>query len=222
MKISDPSAVITQKIISEPHPRLSQATYPTVVTVVTVLAITAALIPQIEPVTRTTFISQISSEKPIIRIADSGYFLDKHQPSPLEILRHPLGHAGFEVARKELRDIGEQYLRSSGWGGPCEAMFAQLVQQDPNVLINLIRSDALEPGFLSTAAEFAGQIQDDAQVISALLPLTYHDYPLVREGAIYGLTHLIDHTDVRARLEKMRESDLSPGVRTAVRETLES
>ncbi len=139
------------------------------------------------------------------------------QSTPLEILRNSFG--GFQTVR--LLEFSKQYLRESPWGGPCDAMFEYLVNEEPTVFLNLIRSGSLEPGFLSTAAEFAGQIDDPEQVIPLLLKLTLHDYPMVREGAVYGLASFISVEEVRQYLQKMSKADPSPGVRSAAQEMLE-
>jgi hypothetical protein len=150
-------------------------------------------------------------------------FSDIFYPNPLDTLRQPPKYTGFQTANdvSGLNEIAKQYLRESKWGGPCDAMFKYLTKNEPMVLLNLIRSDSLEPGFLSTAAEFAGRINDPEQVIPLLLKLTHHAYPMVREGAVYGLANFISVGNIRQYLQEMSETDSSPGVRSSAQEMLE-
>jgi hypothetical protein len=169
--------------------------------------------------------AQSNSESIISKTAShvSTKFAENLKLSPLEILRQSPTYKGFQTVDdpSELLKVAKQYLLESKWGRPCDAMFEYLTDHEPVVLLNLIRSGSLEPGFLSTAAEFAGQIDDPEQVIPLLRKLTLHDYPMVREGAVYGLASFISVEDVRQYLQKMSEKDSSPGVRSAAREMLE-
>ena len=150
-------------------------------------------------------------------------FSDIFQPNPLDILRQSPKYMGFQTVDdlSKLTEVAKQYINGSQWGSPCDAMFKHLASKEHSVLLNLIRSEALEPGFLSIAAEFAGQVNDPDQVIPILLKLTKHSYPMVREGAVYGLANFISLEEVRHYLQTMVETDSSPGVRSAAQEMLE-
>ena len=95
-----------------------------------------------------------------------------------------------------------------------------LAATNPQELFRMIESGELRPGHLTFAAEFAGRVDDPDRVRRALFPLLGHESPLVREGAIYGLSkHMND--DVRARLVSLAGHDPSEGVREAARAVTE-
>ncbi len=171
-------------------------------------------------------VSQLNPETIISKTASqvNSRALEITKSNLLEILRQSPTFGGFQTVDNpsKLLEVARQYLLESKWGGPCDAMFEYLTDKEPMVLLNLIRSGSLEPGFLSTAAEFAGQIDDPEQVIPLLLKLTLHDYPMVREGAVYGLASFISVEDIRQYLQKMSKTDPSPGVRSAAQEMLEA
>ena len=102
----------------------------------------------------------------------------------------------------------------------CEALFENLARTDPAELVRMIREDRLAPADLTFAAEALGSVVGDDRTVPTLLSLLEHSSPLVREGAVYGLT---DHMDgnVRHALSKLARSDPSPGVRDAANETLD-
>jgi hypothetical protein len=170
-------------------------------------------------------VSQLNPETIISKTASqvNSRALEITKSNLLEILRQSPTFGGFQTVDdpSKLLEFARQYLRESKWGRPCDAMFEYLTDKEPMVLLNLIRSGSLEPGFLSTAAEFAGQIDDPAQVIPLLQNLTLHAYPMVREGAVYGLASFIFVKEVRQHLKTMSETDSSPGVRSAAQEMLE-
>jgi HEAT repeat protein len=80
--------------------------------------------------------------------------------------------------------------------------------------------DPLEPALLTFAAEIAGRELPTAKVIVPLLELIRHASPVVREGAVYGLS-MHDDERVIAELRRIADADPSPGVRTAARDVLE-
>lgn len=101
-----------------------------------------------------------------------------------------------------------------------ESDFRILAVQSPIRLLWLIRHGNLRPSQLTFAAEIAGSVGDSAIVVPALLELLNHPSPLVREGAVYGLSkHLTEA--VNARLRTVSELDPSPAVRSAARDAIE-
>ncbi|MGN6109036.1 MAG: HEAT repeat domain-containing protein [Kofleriaceae bacterium] len=105
------------------------------------------------------------------------------------------------------------------WRGPS---FNDLARTDPKRLLKLISGNRLAFHDLTFAAEAAGKIaQADDEVVHVLLPLLEHRSPLVREGAIYGLSPFATSRQwVMMRLECIAAKDPSPGVREAAREAL--
>lgn len=100
--------------------------------------------------------------------------------------------------------------------------FSSLAKDDPARLVALVVEHRLADHDLTFAAEAVGSIADRAKAVEVLLPLLQHASPLVREGAVYGLSrHLGWHEWARARLEFVAQEDPSPGVRDAAREALE-
>ena len=109
----------------------------------------------------------------------------------------------------------------------CESTFERLVADDPARLISWIADGSLPPHFLTYAAEYAGSIPDSEVVRGALVPLLDHPQPIVREGAIIGLSRYLDddrtHIDppTIVRLRVMAANDPSPGVRRSAAGALE-
>jgi len=108
------------------------------------------------------------------------------------------------------------------WLEPCEAMFEYLATHEPEALIEQLTSGALEPSALTFAAEWAGRTGSPAAT-AVLVALLEHPSALVREGAVYGLQHLLAGPGVvaalRAHATEARER--SAAVREAVREALQ-
>jgi HEAT repeat protein len=109
------------------------------------------------------------------------------------------------------------------WSRPCEEMFEYLAENEPEKLLAELASGALPPSALTFAAEWAGRIrtQDAAPILIGLLA---HPSPLVREGAVYGLEHLVEQRGVLSalRAHSTEAGERSPGVRAAAREVLMS
>jgi len=119
---------------------------------------------------------------------------------------------------KDIFDIFEQevsLILMDKWDKPCETMFEYLVENYPAEFIKLIKSNFLKPSDLTFAAEIAGHLKNSEDVRNILLPLLNHSLPIVREGAIYGITNHLDDNS-RLILKKMEKRDPSPGVRQAL------
>lgn len=108
------------------------------------------------------------------------------------------------------------------WLEPCEAMFEYLATHEPEVLIEQLTSGALQPSALTFAAEWAGR-SGSAAATAVLLALLEHPSAVVREGAVYGLQHLLERPGVvpalRGHAAEPRER--SAAVREAVHEALQ-
>jgi HEAT repeats len=141
-------------------------------------------------------------------------------PNPLERLRQVARQSGgfqADTGSQGLRDLMAEYFAWSQWQRPCREMFERLVNEDPDVLLLVIRSGALKPALLTFAAETAGS-SDSNRVAPLLLELLHHDSPLVREGAIYGLRAHSKDAGVRGQFQRLLESDPVEGVRDAALE----
>jgi hypothetical protein len=102
---------------------------------------------------------------------------------------------------------------------PCEALFERLVKEDPTKLVEMLPT--LEPGFLTFAAEYLGSAPSNIALLP-LLNLLLHPSPVVREGAIYGIYHHIGDDRVIKELNRLKNTDPSPGVRIAAGEALDT
>ena len=109
----------------------------------------------------------------------------------------------------------------SEWPRPCENTFEEMAKESPLRLIEWISCDEIRPPFLTYALEILGKTEDDSSLVSpVLLSMTYHQSPLVREGAVYGLENHIGFRGVRERLFYMSSYDPIPGVTQACLEVL--
>lgn len=113
-------------------------------------------------------------------------------------------------------------VNASTYPAPCEAAFERMAREDPQRLLAWVASGELRPGFLTYAAEHAGLVDDSAAVRAVLVPLLDHPSPLVREGALLGLSRSFgkdgDHLDeaTLVKLHEMAMADTSTGVRRTV------
>ena len=94
-----------------------------------------------------------------------------------------------------------------------------LAKRNPDALLELIERHVLEPPELTFAAEAAGGIEG-GRCVAVLMQLLEHSSPVVREGAIYGLSNHLSEA-VSTKLRQLSQSDISAGVREAARETLD-
>ena len=104
------------------------------------------------------------------------------------------------------------------WASPySEAAFERM---DPAKLLRLVRSGTLKPGDLTFATEIAGRRLSGTEVVPILVKLLTSDSPLVREGAVCGLSHHLTG-EVRQELQNALSNEQSRGVAEAIRDTLE-
>lgn len=103
----------------------------------------------------------------------------------------------------------------------CEALFDRLAAEHPSELFRLIEAGDLAAHDLTFAAEAVGHVSDKPKAVSLLLALLRHESALVREGAIYGLSHFVDDATVRTLLKQLADGDPSPGVRAAAADVLD-
>jgi hypothetical protein len=101
-------------------------------------------------------------------------------------------------------------------------MFEYLATNEPELLLEQLTSGELPPSALTFAAEWAGRTRNK-QAPAILLAMLEHPSPLVREGAVYGLEHLLESPGVVSALRAHASDAIerSPGVRAAAREALE-
>lgn len=127
---------------------------------------------------------------------------------------------GFRYSATQLQEDANRYLESSRWGQACREMFYELVIEDAEILAGLIRSQALKPSSLTFAAETLGQAPLQENFLVLLLDLLKHTSPIVREGAIYGLTNYLSDNRVQVQLRHMADHDVNEEVCEAAREAL--
>lgn len=139
--------------------------------------------------------------------------------SILRATKHSQYH-GFQISSTELASSANRYLKESRWGQACREMFYELVETDADVLFGLIRSRVLKPSTLTFAAETLGQAKAQVEILELLLELLKHDSPVVREGAIYGLSVYHAERKVREELRRIASQDANVGVREAALEAL--
>lgn len=112
----------------------------------------------------------------------------------------------------------------SRWPRQCAEMFDDLAEHNPDELIRMIVAQEIEHALLTFAAESLGRTKA-AQAIPTLLRLLKHEWPPVREGAIYGLEHHLRAGRTNGLVKVLRdisENDPSKGVQAAARDALSS
>jgi hypothetical protein len=98
--------------------------------------------------------------------------------------------------------------------------FNWMASNDPDKLLAMIKEGQLRPSKLTFAAEAAGLIENSGPVREALVPLLQHESPVVREGAIYGLSNHLNN-NVLTILMFIAQEDSSPAVRQAAADLLD-
>lgn len=106
----------------------------------------------------------------------------------------------------------------------CEDSFNRLAIDDPARLLDLARGHITAAHDLTYIAEALGRIPPgphSAAMVRALVALSHHADPVVREGACYGMAPHTVVDVIRERLRDMAVNDVSPGVQVAAAEALE-
>lgn len=107
------------------------------------------------------------------------------------------------------------------WSRPCEAAFRFLAQNAPAGLLLLIERGEMAPSDLTFAAEIAGSMEWTDALGQLLFSLLRHGSPVVREGAVLGLSGHLDRAEVRTAVEAVRRSDPISAVREAAASVLD-
>lgn len=90
-------------------------------------------------------------------------------------------------------------------------------RDQPEELLRVLRDEDASVATLTYAAEIAGRELPWQDVSETLLRLLEHKSPVVREGAVYGLSY---HREGLCRVREMKR-DSSRGVREAARDVCE-
>lgn len=113
------------------------------------------------------------------------------------------------------------------WSLPCEEMFTFFAGAYPHDLLAVVTSKTLTNAQLTYAAEGLGNVIFDNDekfrnnVKKVLVDLaSNHDSAMVREGALYGLSHM--GAECRLLLVNLATHDRSESIRSIAREMLES
>ncbi len=129
------------------------------------------------------------------------------------------GMAVSPEPRQSVRDwkvYVPQQLRNQEWS-LGEELFAALAEHEPQSLVRLVESGALDRVDLSFALEALGKA--GAAYEQVLISKLTHSQAVVREGAVYGLAEL-EGERVRQTLLRAAQNDSSPGVRAAAEQVL--
>jgi hypothetical protein len=109
-----------------------------------------------------------------------------------------------------------QMTQTSKWPTPCEEEFDHLSSSHPELLLEWVKSDVLTNAQLSMAAPFLSRT---CEGLATLVKLMEHESPMVREGALYGLSSLHDQIDCIVGYHM--DGDASPAVRSTAKELWE-
>lgn len=105
------------------------------------------------------------------------------------------------------------------WPKPSRNNFELMSRTEPTRMISWLTSGELSPGSLTHAADIAGNIIKGPEIVFVLLNLLKHESPIVREGAVIGLSTHLDNA-VRTALKDHLSNETSHGVRTTIDEVL--
>lgn len=106
----------------------------------------------------------------------------------------------------------------SDWPKPCIAEFERLAESDPDMLVSWIRSGALADGHLTHALSALGDAVSEKDRL--LVGYLTHSSPVVREGAVLGLSATHTRPIAAALREALRAED-SLGVVATIQDVLE-
>lgn len=101
---------------------------------------------------------------------------------------------------------------------------ADMETMEPRKLFDIIKAGNMCEAELTYAAEWIGKakvIPEDSR-FTLLKGLLESSSPLVREGAVLGLSYLIDYPGVVGYLERCLNYENSPGVRLCIIDVLGS
>jgi HEAT repeat protein len=101
-----------------------------------------------------------------------------------------------------------------------ESLFERWAVECPEKLLAAVLSNLTPPALLTYAAEIAGKALPSEQIVPALLGLLQHASPIVREGAVYGLSYHSGDAAMQA-LQALAECDPIIGVQCAARAAIE-
>ena len=103
---------------------------------------------------------------------------------------------------------------------PCEALFQKLADENPEKLELYIRRNYLSPPQLTFAIEILGDSCDYKIADRTIIPMLWHESPVVREGAALGLRRFATNSTVSECLNSVMKADPSPGVRMVIKDIL--
>lgn len=103
---------------------------------------------------------------------------------------------------------------------PSESYFQKLADESPEKLELYIRRNYLEPSMLTFAIEILGDSCDYKIADRTIIPMLWHENPLVREGAVLGLRRFTWNPTVSECLNSIMKADPSPGVRQVIKDML--
>jgi len=103
---------------------------------------------------------------------------------------------------------------------PCESYFQKLADESPEKLELYIRKTYLNPSQLTFAIEILGDTCSYQIADRTIIPMLWHESPIVREGAVYGLRRFITNPTVSECLNSILKADPSPGVRQVIKDML--
>ena len=108
------------------------------------------------------------------------------------------------------------------WPTPCELVFDELADNDPDRLVEWITTGNLGPTVLTFALEALGRTGHPASE-NILVAMLDRESSLVREGALIGLQGLQHVSVMTVEIVRARSSsDCSKVVRTAALDTLDA
>ena len=104
----------------------------------------------------------------------------------------------------------------------CDECERQMTEERALEGLALVERGGAAPHDLTFAAEALGGLSDAPRAIHHLLILAKHTSPIVREGAVYGMSRFAGESAVAVTLRELAANDPSPGIRQAASEALDA
>lgn len=126
----------------------------------------------------------------------------------------------LEDEAHKMREIIDEYLDRNSEPVLDDAELKIICEKFPGKVAKWLENNRIDPAVLTFLAEKVGQMSNHRKIIQGLMSASHHESVLVREGAIYGLSHHVNKPTVMNRISAMASNDPSPTIRECADEAI--